>query len=424
LKLAKGNEWSEGCPFTVIHCSDGDVNLIIEYDGSRGLKYHVIGDFAQLDSIGTCTDTDIVVASYYYGYPVKWIGESAFSGLTQIESIRLSDTVERIQSYAFRDCTSLESIYIGSGFKDFNSNAFWGCVNISKIEVDPDNKFYEGKNCIINKSQKALVLGCRTTVIPDDGSVTHIGGRAFNDVIGLTSITIPEGITSLGEDAFSGCPDLKSIHFSSTVNSFELVSVMGCDALAVITVDSKNPRFYSSGNCVIEKETGTLFLGCGGSVIPNDGSIKKIGYYAFGSNDSLTNIVIPNGVTHIDGYAFAGCAGLKEIILPDSVTRVGFGVFSGCSSLERFEFSENTKTIGSWVFDNCSHEWRNATCTTAKYCLQCNKTVGSPLGHNGGTATCTELAVCTKCKKTYGDYAPHNVSSDGVCVECGYKDER
>ena len=324
-----------------------------EYDGSRGLKYHVIGDFAQLDSIGTCTDTDIVVASYYYGYPVKWIGESAFSGLTQIKSIRLSDTVESIQSYAFRDCTSLESIYIGSGFKDFNSKAFWGCVNISKIEVDPDNKFYEGKNCIINKSQKALVLGCRTTVIPDDGSVTHIGGRAFNDVIGLTSITIPEGVTSLGEDAFSGCPDLKSIHFSSTVNSFELVSVMGCDALEVITVDSKNPRFYSSGNCVIEKETGTLFLGCGGSVIPNDGSIKKIGYYAFGSNDSLTNIVIPNGVTHIDGYAFAGCAGLKEIILPDSVTWVGFGVFSGCSSLERFEFSENTKTIGSWVFDNC-----------------------------------------------------------------------
>ena len=357
LKLAKEDEWSEGCPFTVIHCSDGDVDLI-EYDGSVGLEYSIggnaeIGRYMTLDGIGTCTDVDIVVASYYKGYPVKYIEQGAFYGQTQIKSIRLSDTVERIDSQAFRNCTSLESIYIGSGFREFNSNAFWGCGNISKIEIDPDNKFFEGVNCIIEKSRKALVRGCRTTVIPADGSVTRIDGLAFIDVHGLTSITIPEGVTSLGEDAFSGCPDLKSIHFSSTVNSFELVSVMGCDALEVITVDPKNPRFYSSGNCVIEKETGTLFLGCGGSVIPNDGSIKKIGYYAFGSNDSLTNIVIPNGVTHIDGYAFAGCAGLKEIILPDSVTRVGFGVFSGCSSLERFEFSENTKTIGSWVFDNC-----------------------------------------------------------------------
>ena len=325
-----------------------------EYDGSRGLKYHVIGDFAQLDSIGTCTDTDIVVASYYYGYPVKWIGESAFSGLTQIKSIRLSDTVERIQSNAFRDCTSLESIYIGSGFKDFNSNAFWGCVNISKIEVDPDNNFYEGKNCIINKSQKALVLGCRTTVIPADGSVTRIDGLAFIDVHGLTSITIPEGITSLGEDAFSGCPDLKSIHFSSTVNSFELVSVMGCDALEVITVDPKNPRFYSSGNCVIEKETGTLFLGCAGSVIPNDGSIKKIGYYAFGGNGSLVSVTVPEGVTYIDGYAFASCESLKSVYLPDSLITLGYGVFYHSSALESVRIGKNLETIGSSVFDECS----------------------------------------------------------------------
>ena len=325
-----------------------------EYDGSRGLEYHVIGDFAQLDSIGTCIDTDIIVASYYHGYPVKWIGESAFSGLTQIKSIRLSDTVENIQSYAFRDCTSLESIYIGSGFKVFKSNAFWGCGNISKIEINPGNEVFEGVNCIIEKSRKALVLGCRTTVIPSDGSVTRIDGLAFKDVIGLTSITIPEGVTLLSEDAFSGCPDLKSIHFSSTVDSFELVSVMGCDALEVITVDPKNPRFYSSGNCVIEKATGTLLLGCGKSVIPNDGSIKKIGYYAFGGSNSLVSIVVPEGVTYIDGYAFASCESLKSVYLPDSLITLGYGVFYHSSALETVRIGKNLETIGSSVFDGCS----------------------------------------------------------------------
>ncbi|MBR6578381.1 MAG: leucine-rich repeat protein [Clostridia bacterium] len=330
-----------------------------EYDGSVGLEYSIggnaeIGWYMTLDGIGTCTDVDIVVASYYKGYPVKYIEQGAFYGQTQIKSIRLSGTVERIDSQAFRNCTSLESIYIGSGFREFNSDAFWGCGNISKIEIDPDNKFFEGVNCIIEKSRKALVRGCRTTVIPADGSVTRIDGLAFIDVHGLTSITIPEGVTSLGEDAFSGCPDLKSIHFSSTVNSFELVSVMGCDALEVITVDPKNPRFYSSGNCVIEKETGTLFLGCGGSVIPNDGSIKKIGYYAFGGNGSLVSVTVPEGVTYIDGYAFASCESLKSVYLPDSLITLGYGVFYRSSALESVRIGKNLETIGSSVFEECS----------------------------------------------------------------------
>jgi hypothetical protein len=109
--------------------------------------------------------------------------------------------------------------------------------------------------------------------------------------------------------------------------------------------------------------------------------------------------------------------GINSVYVTGSTDVIGSGVM-----LDDIAFGYTA--MSSWVFDNCSHEWRNATCTTAKYCLQCNKTVGSPLGHNGGTATCTELAVCTKCKKTYGEYAPHDISDDGVCVECGYKDEQ
>lgn len=330
-----------------------------EYDGSVGLKYSIsgnatIGYYMTLDGIGTCTDVDIVVASYYNGYPVKVIDNNAFNGQTHIKSIRLSDTVEIISYGAFRGCSSLESLYISASLKRIDSHVFWDCGNITKIEIDPNNEVFEGKNCIIEKSRKALVLGCRTTVIPSDGSVTRIDGLAFIGVIGLTSITIPEGVTLLSEDAFSGCPDLKSIHFSSTVDSFDLVSVMGCDALEVITVDPKNPRFYSSGNCVIEKATGTLLLGCGKSVIPNDGSIKKIGYYAFGGSNSLVSIVVPEGVTYIDGYAFASCESLKSVYLPDSLITLGYGVFYNSSALETVRIGKNLETIGSSVFDGCS----------------------------------------------------------------------
>ena len=359
IKIGEG--WNTDSGIRIIKCSDGDIKLYDEpeYDGSVGLKYSksgnaTIGYYMTLDGIGTCTDIDIVVASYYNGYPVKVIDNNAFNGQTHIKSIRLSDTVEIISYGAFRGCSSLESLYISASLKRIDSHVFWDCGNITKIEIDPNNEVFEGKNCIIEKNRKALVLGCRTTVIPSDGSVTRIDGLAFKDVIGLTSITIPEGVTLLGEDAFSGCPDLKSIHFSSTVDSFELVSVMGCDALEVITVDPKNPRFFSSGNCVIEKTTGTLLLGCGKSVIPNDGSIKKIGYYAFGGSDSLVSIVIPEGVTYIDGYAFASCESLKSVYLPDSLITLGYGVFFHSSALETVRIGKNLETIGSAVFDGCS----------------------------------------------------------------------
>ena len=108
--------------------------------------------------------------------------------------------------------------------------------------------------------------------------------------------------------------------------------------------------------------------------------------------------------------------GINSVYVTGSTDIIGSGIM-----LDDIAFGYTP--MSSWTFDNCDHEWKNATCTAAKYCLKCNKTVGSPLGHNGGVATCTELAVCTKCKKTYGDYAPHNVSGDGVCVKCGYKDE-
>ena len=83
-----------------------------------------------------------------------------------------------------------------------------------------------------------------------------------------------------------------------------------------------------------------------------------------------------------------------------------------------FGYAERT----GWAFDNCDHSWVSATCTAAKTCNKCGKTVGSPLGHRGGVATCTELGVCTMCKKAYGELADH-VMVGGVCSECGYTEE-
>ena len=108
--------------------------------------------------------------------------------------------------------------------------------------------------------------------------------------------------------------------------------------------------------------------------------------------------------------------GINSVYVTGSTDVIGSGVM-----LDEIAFGYTP--MATWVFDNCEHDWRSATCTEAKKCTRCYKTVGNPLGHSGGSATCTELATCTRCKKTYGEYAPHDLSDDGVCVECGNKTE-
>ena len=98
--------------------------------------------------------------------------------------------------------------------------------------------------------------------------------------------------------------------------------------------DRRGNKFYkSSGHCLIEKATKTLILGCEKSIIPNDGSVTRIGDSAFFGCSGLTSVTIPSGVTSIGGWAFYGCSGLTSITIPNSVTSISFEAFKGCSNL-------------------------------------------------------------------------------------------
>ena len=87
---------------------------------------------------------------------------------------------------------------------------------MTKIKVDENNETYHSQgNCLIETKSKTLILGCNTSKIPDDGSVTAIGKRAFYKCSGLTSVTIPDSVTSIGNYAFDGCDGLKEVHFKN-----------------------------------------------------------------------------------------------------------------------------------------------------------------------------------------------------------------
>ena len=132
--------------------------------------------------------------------------------------------------------------------------------------------------------------------------VTYISNFAFYNHDSLTSIVIPDTVTTIGDYAFDGCGSLTSVTFG------------------------ENSQLTTIGNCAFE--------GCGNltSIVIPDG-VTRIGYEAFRDCDSLTSVTIGNNVTTIGDYAFYYCHSLTSIVIPDGVTTIGYEAFSGCDSL-------------------------------------------------------------------------------------------
>ena len=165
---------------------------------------------------------------------------------------------------------------------------------------------------------------------------------AFRDCSGLTSVTIPNSVTSIGDGSFFGCsginnpiivndmfvflPITYSGHYSIPKN---ITTVIGgafwdCSGLTSVTITNSVTSIGSEA-----------FYGCSGLTsvtIPN--SVTSIESYAFYGCSGLTSVTIPNSVTSIEGYAFYGCSGLTSITIPNSVTSIGSDAFYGCKNIK------------------------------------------------------------------------------------------
>ena len=274
---------------------------------------------------------------------VTSIGSSAFSGCSSLTSITISDNVTSIGNYAFYNCSGLTSITIPDSVTSIDNYAFSGCSGLIRIAGSSEVASSIANQCSSRAFEVVITSG------------TSIGDSAFYNYNcrGLTSVVIPDSVTSIGDDAFRGCSSLTSVKIGNSVTSIGDDAFRGCSSLMSISVDAKNTKYHSSGNCLIETATKTLILGCQNSVIPSDGSVTSIGSSAFSGCSGLTSITIPNSMTSIGSYAFSGCSGLTSITIPDSVTSIGYYAFYGCSSLLSVTIGNGVTSIGNYAFDGC-----------------------------------------------------------------------
>lgn len=181
--------------------------------------------------------------------------------------------------------------------------------------------------------------GLTSLTIPN--SVTSIGYYAFSGCSGLTSIEIPNSVTSIGEEVFSGCSGLKSLTIPSRlINS----SIQKCSKLESLTVYGD----VISSNCsqLIKNNPSLASV-----TIENATSIAD---HAFSGCSGLTSINIPTSVTSIGKAAFKDCSGLsKAMVIPSNVTEIADETFMGCSSLPSVRLTSNVTSIGNHAFDGC-----------------------------------------------------------------------
>lgn len=136
------------------------------------------------------------------------IASGAFSGCSSLENINFPESLEEMGGYAFSGCSSLKSITIPKNVENIGGSTFANCAGLAEIQVEEGNTTYESKNynAVIQKSNDCLVLGCKTTTIPE--SVKVITTYAFEGCSGLTDIRIPESVTEIGREAFKNCTGL------------------------------------------------------------------------------------------------------------------------------------------------------------------------------------------------------------------------
>ena len=164
-------------------------------------------------------------------------------------------------------------------------------------------------------------------------TITRISAWAFKDCTGITSVSVPSGVTVIDTGAFYGCSSLNEL-----------------------TVAAGNKVYRSEGNCIISIVTQELMIGCKGSVIPEK-NVKSIANYAFYGCTGLENINIPQNITEIGVSSFEDCVSLTEITFPETLTEIKSSAFERCEALESITFTSKEKSksavIGSSAFEGC-----------------------------------------------------------------------
>ena len=295
------------------------------------------------------SDTDIIIPDVYGGMPVVAVANSAFAGNQAITSVTLGANIKTVEAAAFVGCTSLVEADLGEALEEIGVAAFFGCEK-------------------------------------------------------LKTVSLPSGVKSVGLEAFASCPAIETINYNGNQSMWSRISVapnnialdtklvladggamvklidkgecnaniswrLGYDGILYITGEGHIPGYafdkvpwvkYAESITAIVVENGidivgkNAFIGCYNvTSVTLAESVRLIDDSAFYGCKAIEEITLPSNLRRIGESAFFGCTSLKAISIPDSVTAIGSGAFMGCAALKDVKLSSAVTSIEKWSFANC-----------------------------------------------------------------------
>ena len=218
----------------------------------------------------------------------------------------------------------------GRNYQESSTEGNLSVLDLSEAKIVAGGDYYYDDNLFNNKVYT---------------SNDEIGEYAFAYCSGLTSLTLPVGITSIGYDAFAYCSGLTSLTLPAGITSIGEYAFYGCSGLTSLNLPA---GITEIGEYAFSRCSGLTSL-----TLPD--GITSIGISAFAYCSGLTSLTLPAGITSIDKYAFSGCSRLTSLTLPAGITSIGEFAFSYCSGLTSiYVYAEKVPRIGRYAFEGCA----------------------------------------------------------------------
>ena len=331
------------------------------------------------------------------------IGKYAFYDLPSVTDVSIPDSVTKIDEKAFKQCVALKNVTIGSGVTSIESEAFDSCSSLSSVNYTGTDEAWNtvkisGNNAPLlaakNQADGISSGSCgenvtysfdsakHTLTISGTGEMTKFAKMTdspFYNNEEIQSVVIEDGVTTIGQFAFASCGSLTSITIPASVTriyskafygtNLTDVYYMGTEEqwgeLAAATSSAGNDKIKSAtkhyttvfgGSCgesvnwSLDTTTGVLTISGSGAM--TDFAVDYPEYEAY--KNSITSIVIENGVTLIGAYAFYQYKNVASVSIAATVTTIGSSAFSGCSALTSVVIPNGVTVIENYAFNNCT----------------------------------------------------------------------
>ena len=253
----------------------------------------------------------VTVPSKIDNYTVTQIASSAFKDNLSITSVVISDTITEIGSNAFSGCSALKSIKLPSKLKTLGSGFISGTL-VSTLTIPAGLTYCNtaGSYGPLDGAENLteLILADGMEKIPD-----YLAWFSPYETTHLTSVSIPDSVTSIGSYSFANCTALGELTIPDSVTSIDRYAFFGCKKLASIRWSE---------------------------------NLQSIGSGSFENCTSLENISFSKNINSLGSDAFSGCSSLENVILSDSITTIDAGAFSACSALKSIKLPSKLKTLG------------------------------------------------------------------------------